>query len=48
MAKNAHTQMEVDSVHCVIDLKIQYATIAKEIRTVLSPYEVIPPDFTTF
>ncbi|XP_046963625.1 uncharacterized protein LOC124542320 [Vanessa cardui] len=55
--EKGHTQMEVDSVHSVIERKLknrevflpsQYATITKEARKVPSPYEVITPDFTFF
>lgn len=55
--EKGHTQMEVDSVHSVIERKLknreiflpsQYATITKEARKVPSPYEVITPDYTFF
>lgn len=55
--EKGHTQMEVDSVHSVIERKLknreiflpsQYATITKEARKVPSPYQVITPDHTFF
>ncbi|KAL4716227.1 hypothetical protein ACJJTC_004721 [Scirpophaga incertulas] len=55
--EKGHTQMEVDSVHSVIERKLknreiylpsQYANITKEARSASSPYEVILPDFTFF
>ncbi|CAH2088773.1 unnamed protein product [Euphydryas editha] len=55
--EKGHTQMEVDSVHSVIERKLknreiflpsQYATITKEARKAPSPYEVITPDYTFF
>lgn len=55
--EKGHTQMEVDSVHSVIERKLknreiflpsQYATITKEARSKPCPYEVISPDYTFF
>lgn len=55
--EKGHTQMEVDSVHSVIERKLknreiflpsQYATITKEARKMPSPYQVITPDYTFF
>lgn len=55
--EKGHTQMEVDSVHSVIERKLknreiflpsQYATITKEARSMPCPYEVITPDYTFF
>lgn len=55
--EKGHTQMEVDSVHSLIERKLknreiflpsQYATITKEARTKPCPYEVITPDHTFF
>lgn len=55
--EKGHTQMEVDSVHSVIERKLknreiylpsQYATITKEARKTPCPYDVITPDYTFF
>ena len=55
--EKGHSQMEVDSVHSVIERKLknreiflpsQYATITKEARIQPCPYKVITPDYTFF
>lgn len=55
--EKGHTQMEVDSVHSVIERKLknceiflpsQYATLTKQARKKPSPYRVIQPAHTFF
>lgn len=55
--EKGHTQMEVDSVHSVIERRLknkeiflpsQYATLTKQARKKPSPYKVIQPDHTFF
>ncbi|XP_045484411.1 uncharacterized protein LOC123689220 [Pieris rapae] len=55
--EKGHTQMEVDSVHSVIERKLknreihlpsQYAMISKEARIKPFPYDVVMPDYTFF
>ncbi|CAH2095416.1 unnamed protein product [Euphydryas editha] len=55
--ERGHTQMEVDSVHSLIERKLknieiflpsQYATLTKQARKKPSPYRVIQPDHTFF
>lgn len=55
--EKGHTQMEVDSVHSVVERKLknveiflpsQYASITKEARKHPSPYQVFQPDYTFF
>lgn len=55
--EKGHTQMEVDSVHSVIERKLknreihlpsQYAMISKEARIKPFPYDVVIPDYTFF
>lgn len=55
--EKGHTQMEVDSVHSVIERKLknveiflpsQYASLTKQARNKPFPYRVIQPDHTFF
>lgn len=55
--EKGHTQIEVDSVHSVIERKLQnveiflpsqYASINKQARIKSSPYRIIQPDHTFF
>lgn len=55
--EKGHTQMEVDSVHSVIERKLkhreiflpsQYSSVTKEARLNPSPYEVVTADHTFF
>lgn len=55
--EKGHTQMEVDSVHSVIERKLknveiflpsQYASLTKEARKNPFPYKVVQPDHTFF